>query len=104
MVAALYLIKDLHEAHPRSPVRLFEGFVSFKPKEGRTDHVADAQSLLAVANDPGAYKECIVHPQDLRMEDTDTIQSAGCLCGVDYGIPTVLLGAQDAMPYQGDRQ
>jgi hypothetical protein len=32
MVAAMYLVRGLMDATPASPVRLFEGFVSYKER------------------------------------------------------------------------
>ncbi len=41
MVAAMYLIRDIYEMQPRIPVRLFEGFVSFRDRGSRSDGKAE---------------------------------------------------------------
>lgn len=89
MVAALYLIRDLAEAKPSSPVRLFEGFVSFKASP--SDHLADVAALHHVVLEPGSRPDCIVAPESLRVAATDVLTSAGRLCGVDFGVPPVMV-------------
>lgn len=44
-MASLYLLRNVLVEPPRREVRLFEGFVSFKPKEVQSDHVADVVAL-----------------------------------------------------------
>lgn len=88
LVAALYLIKDLADAGTSVPVRLFEGFVSFKARSGRSSHLADVEALQQVISNPSS--ESVVAPADLRREPTDILESAGKLCGIDYGVPTLL--------------
>jgi hypothetical protein len=69
MTAAMYLRRALHDSKPRRKVRLFEGFVSFKPKGQATSHREDVEALRAVVLDRlrpprhGARAESIgVHP------------------------------------------
>lgn len=91
MVAALYLIRDLAAAQPLAPVRLFEGFVSFK--SAPSGHVADVKVLQEVVLHPATHGHCIVAAGSLKTAPTDILTSAGSLCGIDFGIPTVLIAA-----------
>jgi hypothetical protein len=88
MVAALYLIKALPAGSGAPPVRLFEGFVSFK--RAASDHLADVRALEHVIRTPRLYPSHIVAPEGLRASPTDSVQSAGQLCGIDFGIPYVI--------------
>src|SRR2546428_176223 len=45
MVAAMYLIRGLHNAQTKHVIRLFEGFVSYKDRAIPTDHRCDALFL-----------------------------------------------------------
>jgi hypothetical protein len=92
MVAALYLIKRLADAKPPVPVRLFEGFVTFKtPSKGRcAAHLRDVADLDAIVRNPARPASSIVASDQLKADPTDSLRSAGHLCGFEFGIPAVL--------------
>jgi hypothetical protein len=65
MVAAMYLIRDISEACQTSHVRLFEGFVSYKYRNVKTDHSADVKLWREVVKDPKAFSACIICAEGL---------------------------------------
>ncbi len=91
MVAALYLAKAVAAIRAESEVRLFEGFVSFKARDAKSDHSRDVELLREVIRDPGDFPGGIVAPQDLRMTDSDRLESAFAVAGIDTGVPPVIL-------------
>jgi hypothetical protein len=88
MVAAMYLMRAIATASPKSPVRLFEGFVSYK--DDPTDHLADVMLLRDVVKEPDKFKECIVSADQLAVTSNDVILSAFEVCGWYYGVPAVI--------------
>jgi hypothetical protein len=92
MTAAMYLIRDIHDAIEDSPsieVRLFEGFVSFK--EVRTNHCEDVCNLRNMVRDAEQHQDSICGPSDLKCVETDEICSAFRVAGLDCGIPAVIV-------------
>jgi len=89
MVAAMYLIRDIADAAPVSSVRLFEGFVSYKDRNLRTDHRADVHLLREVVKDPKRFSDCIIGPDKL-CGSSGKIVSAFKVCGIDCGVPPVI--------------
>jgi hypothetical protein len=65
MVAAMYLIRNISEACQTSHVRLFEGFVSYKYRNVKTDHSADVKLWREVVKDPKAFSACIICAEGL---------------------------------------
>jgi hypothetical protein len=90
MVAAMYLIRGIHNAKPRVPIRLFEGFVSFKDSATRSDHKQDVCLLRYIVRDPRKFSEAIYASNDLKADPTDRLVSAFCVSGLDCGIPVVI--------------
>lgn len=90
MVAAMYLIQDVHNAEPRIPIRLFEGFVSFKDSSTPTDHYRDVRLLRDVVRDPLKFSTAIYTGEDLKSDPTDRLVSAFRVAGLDLGIPAVI--------------
>ncbi len=91
MVAALYLMKALTELEINTDIRLFEGFVSFKEKEKRSDHSKDVLLLREVVEDPNYFSDSIIKPEVLRKDPSDTLESAFQVAGMDFGIPPVII-------------
>jgi len=92
MTAAMYLIRDIHEATKHSPnieVRLFEGFVSFK--ENETDHRDDVCALREKVRNAAWHQKSVVGPEDLITSEEDKICSAFRVAGLDFGVPAVII-------------
>jgi hypothetical protein len=90
MVAAMYLVRAIHDACPKQHVRLFEGFVSFKNPEIESDHRRDVLLMRQVVMEPVANAGSIIGPDALKMANDDRIVSAFCVGGLDYGVPPVI--------------
>jgi hypothetical protein len=90
MVAAMYLIREIHECRPRIPVRLFEGFVTFKDTVKRSRHKEDVTSLRSFVQNPQTSPGSIYTDHNLREDPSDKLLSATALLGFDVGIPPVI--------------
>ena len=90
MMAAMYVIRAIADASPKSPVRLFEGFVSYKAKGVRSNHCRDVTLLREVIEEPEKFAECIHPRENLSSNPTDRIESAFKFRGLDYGVPAVI--------------
>src|SRR5258708_36039907 len=84
MVAATYLIRDIHDSIPRHPVRLFEGFISFKDRSLASNHINDVSLLRDVVRNPKKFPGCILTPEQLKSDPEDVITSAFRVGGMDY--------------------
>jgi hypothetical protein len=96
MVATLHLMRSLISAKPDSEIRLFEGFVSFKPKDGKSkkqnSHLKDIERLREVMRNPKKFASCIHDPTKLRKNSSDTIESTFKVAGWDFvGVPPVIM-------------
>jgi len=91
MVAGLYILKGLQESCFDKEVRLFEGFVSFKEKQKRTNHTKDVLLLREVVKSPKSFSGAIVPEEKLKMDESDILKSAFIVAGRDYGIPPVIM-------------
>ncbi len=89
MVAAIYLVKAIIETKPINEVRLFEGFVSFKNSNEQTNHSNDVLLLREIVNNKNT--KAIIDPGALKMDETDNIQSAFLVTGIDLGVPPILM-------------
>jgi len=95
MVATFYLMRRLISAKPDGEIRLFEGFASFKTKEGnskkRYSHREDVERLRKVIRDPNNFKHCIHDPADLHpMNSLRAVESAFKVTCSDFGMPPVI--------------
>lgn len=90
MVATMYLIHDIAKQCFDARVRLFEGFVSYKPKTAKSGHGADVCQLRDVVKDPTRFSNCIYSPDELRSKPGDLLRSAFLPLGLDCGIPAVI--------------
>lgn len=91
MVAALYLIKSISESSPKVEIRLFEGFVLFKSLGTRSDHLQDVKLLKEVIDNPSNYADAIISEDAIKMNPTDSLQSAFLVMGIDAGIPPIIM-------------
>jgi hypothetical protein len=90
MVAAMYLIRDIHNSGIRRRIRLFEGFVSNKDRSVRSDHRADCSLLRDVVRYPRRFSKSIYDASQLKKDQTDSLCSAFCVAGLDCGVPAVI--------------
>ena len=90
MIAAMYVIRAIVDANPKRPVRLFEGFVSYKAKGVRSNHCRDVTLLREVIQEPEKFAECIHSSESLSGNSTNRIESAFKPCGLDCGVPAVI--------------
>ena len=92
MVAALYLVRRIiTEAPGNVEIRLFEGFVSFKEKGTESNHPMDVKRLREVIENQNRYPESIIESEALKMNDSDRLQSAFLVAGIDAGIPPLIM-------------
>ncbi|RZN34786.1 MAG: hypothetical protein EFT35_09035 [Methanophagales archaeon ANME-1-THS] len=91
MVAALYLIRFIVQSKPESEVRLFEGFVSFKDSTKKSNHSKDVIMLREVVENPLMFSDSIISPAGLKMDESDILQSAFLVAGIDAGVPPVIM-------------
>jgi hypothetical protein len=92
MTAAMYLIRDIHEAIkdlPNTEVRLFEGFVSFK--QSSTNHETDVIDLREMVRNAAKNQDSIYGPDRLKLAEDDEICSAFRVAGLDFGVPAVIV-------------
>lgn len=73
LFAAIYLVREMTESSIPCNIRLFEGFVSFKPKEFKSSHFNDVLALREVVKRSAA--EQIIDSDNLKMDSTDSITS-----------------------------
>ncbi|MXZ39103.1 MAG: hypothetical protein F4230_03640 [Holophagales bacterium] len=101
LVAATYLLRQIREAtlkEPGStaPIRLFEGFASFKEGRGTSSHVDDVSDLRNVAWGRAGVPGKVVWADDLKMNESDTLRSAFAVSGMDLGVPPVVLVGEES--------
>jgi hypothetical protein len=92
MTAAMYLIRDIHEATKdlsNVEVCIFEGFVSFK--EGGTDHKTDVCALREKVKKAHQNQDSIFSADNLKLDESDELFSAFRVAGLDYGVPAVIV-------------
>jgi hypothetical protein len=83
---------------PRSEIRLFEAFVSFKTKDDKSkkqkSHLKDVESLGDLIQDPEKLKRCIHNPADPALPGINSsyrVESAFKVAGLDFGVPPVIM-------------
>lgn len=90
LVGATFLLHKLSKSSNRRPIRLIEGFASFKDKD-KSSHIDDVSMLRNVVwNRPSQFGQ-IIHPDNLKMSPTDCIPSAVVASDMDLGIPPVVM-------------
>lgn len=92
MVAAIYLIHELYALGPELtvPIRLYEGFVSFKDRSKKSRHADDVILLRDYVRNPKANLGSIYFANDLKGNDSDELKSATAIFGLDFGIPPII--------------
>ena len=90
MVAALYVINGLCNVIQSQEIRLFEGFVSFRAKTNKTNHLKDVCCLKRAVKNPSTCRSQVVCGEQLKMNPSDRLLSAFMVAGHDYGVPPVI--------------
>jgi hypothetical protein len=90
MMAAMYVVKRVYDAKPSVPVRLFEGFVSYKNRPTKSDHAGDVKLLRDAVRDPRLFRECLISADRLKHDACDQLVSAFNILGLNCGIPAVI--------------
>jgi hypothetical protein len=90
MVAAIYLIRNLERASRRKEVRLFEGFVSFKDGNDKSDHLQDVIRLRSLVKASKSRNRSIIPPDQFKYCNGDQLSSAFTVAGLRIGVPPVL--------------
>jgi len=90
MVAAMYIVREIHDANAMPIIHLFEGFVSFKDRSERSNHLSDVCLLRDVVREPKRFAASIVTPDQLKSDPKDILESAFRVSGIDCGVPVVL--------------
>jgi hypothetical protein len=91
MTAALYMVRGIYDARLRTDVRLFEGFVSFKLRGTKSNHKEDVCVLREIVRKSAPTVGRIVSADKLKISETDTLQSAFRVAGMDFGVPAVIM-------------
>lgn len=91
MVAAMYLIRAISDdERVIVPVRLFEGFVSYKDSSLPSDHKDDVLRLIEIIRDPVKFSKSIYGADQLKQDEDDVLFSAFRVAGLDCGVPAVI--------------
>jgi hypothetical protein len=90
MTSALYLLRELSDSGPEREVRLFEGFVSFKPKGVASSHCGDVLALRSVVLDSTRKAGSVIPASQIAMAPSDRLVSAFAVAGMELGIPAVV--------------
>lgn len=93
LVAATYLVRAVAAVGSKREVRLFEGFVSFKERAGRSSHTDDVMCLRDVVWQPERFPGAITPPGRLALTSSDIVSSAFAVAGLDVGVPPVITAA-----------
>ena len=88
ILASGYLLRALVACGIQREVRLYEGFVSFKSTDSKTNHIEDVLALKDVVWNQ--KKKLIFAPEQLKRSRFDTLESAFAFRGMDFGIPPVI--------------
>ena len=99
--ATTYLLRSVYDCERKREVRLFEGFASFKSSRpewpydkaygfSKTDwsHIEDVLRLRCAAWD--ADRKLVTRADKLKMKDSDCLESAFKVAGMDFEIPPVI--------------
>jgi hypothetical protein len=91
LVAATYLMRHVVDSGPKREIRLFEGFVSFKPKGTTSSHARDVEWLRDTVWHIQERPNAVVTAEQLIMDVDDRVTSAFSVSGIDFGVPPVIV-------------
>lgn len=90
MVASMYLLRAIHDSCPKQDICLFEGFVSYKNPDEKSNHLRDVELLREVVMNPTTKGASIIAPDSLKIATDHELMSAFRVAGLDFGIPPVI--------------
>ena len=90
MVAAMYLIRAIFELKPKVPVRLFEGFVSFRNSGSHSDGKTDVLALRDAIRKCAKFPVHLYSDNELKADSGDCLISAFRVADLDCGVPAVI--------------
>ena len=90
VIATGHILRAVLDKEPTRSIRLFEGFVSFKPNWIPTSHSKDVSALWNAILQPTKARE-IVPPNRIGTERDDHVESSLKFAGMDFGIPPVVI-------------
>ena len=93
LVAAMYLMRRLHDSHPSADIKLFEGFISYKSKGVKSNHLRDVELLRKAIKARRTLKHHVIKPEELKIDSDDDIRSAFEVMNmkdIDLSIPPVI--------------
>ncbi len=95
MTGATYLLREIFSISGHRDIRLFEGFVSFKEKGTKTNHVDDVYRLYNCVLNYDEKKEDkeyhLIDPNEKEKSTGNNLVSAFKVTGMDFGIPLVIM-------------
>jgi len=86
-------MRRLYDSHPSADVKLFEGFVSYKSKVAKSNHLRDVELLRKTIKARQTLKHHVIRPGKLNVCPDDNIRSAFEVMnmeGIDLGIPPII--------------
>jgi len=89
LVATTHILKKIVDSKPTREIRLFEGMASFKTRDQGHTHRDDVARLFKALKSPNRIAKK-VDPNKLRNKNTDRLESAFKVSGMDFGVPPVL--------------
>ena len=95
LTSATYLLRAITDAKRNREIRLFEGFVSFKPKGIASDHCKDVLDLRGVVWGEEVVG-CIASAKPL--DPLHSIFSSFAVAGMNYGVPPIVVVGKSEVP------
>lgn len=92
LVASQFLISRILKSCESKDVRLFEGFVSFKPANELSSHKADVERLRQVVSFPHSNQHKILSPDTLKQNASDLLETPFHRLPYEIGSPPVIMG------------
>ena len=84
-------MNKLYDSHPTGDVRLFEGFVSYKSKDTRSNHLKDVELLREAIKGAHTRLHRVIRPEEIKSAPDDNIRSAFEVMNLaDIGIPPII--------------
>lgn len=91
LVAVMYLMRKLYDSHPSGDVKLFEGFVSYKSRDAKSNHSKDVELLREAIKATQTKSHHIIKPEEIKTDPDDNIKSAFEVMNLaDIGIPPII--------------
>lgn len=89
--AAAYLLRSIIDSTPTRAIRVFEAFVTFKPKGSVSSHERDVEAMKAVVWRSASLPGDVIAPDHLCGPHAHVVRSAFAVYGFDIGVPPVIV-------------